>query len=230
MRKKHAAFTLIEMVVVMAIIMILAGLVVAITGYVNRKSAMTRATSEIETLKLACQNYKAETGGYPQDTKSDGTAGYTDTLSPKKHFNPLSTEYTNAGKYLYQQLTGDKVGFSAEPDGIPDDGEQVYLKDFDARMLKADRDTTNKITRVYYFWDPFGYPYGYSTAAMREEQIYQKAIKAGTAGTTRKTGDNLPGFNTAAFDIWSTVGNKITVMPAAPAEREAEQAKWLKNW
>ncbi len=231
MRKKHSAFTLIEMVTVMTIIVILAGLVVAVVGYVNRKAAMTRASSEIETLRLACQNYKADTGGYPQDTKADGTAGATDTLSPKKHFNPLASEYTNAGKYLYQQLTGDKTGLSGEPDGIPDVGEQIYFKDFDQRMLKLDRDpSSGQITRVYYFWDPFGYPYGYSTAAMREEQIYQNAIKDGVAGTKRKTGDDLPGFNVSTFDLWSTVGDKITSLPASDADRQAEQNKWLKNW
>ena len=227
MRKKHAAFTLIEMVTVITIIVILAGLVVAVIGYVNRKAAMTRALNEIEMLKLACQNYKAETGGYPQDTNSDG---YTDKLNPKTDFNPTNAVYLNAGKYLYKELTGDKTGSAGEPDGVPEDGEQIYFKESDQRMLKVDKDAaTGKITRVYYFWDPFGYPYGYSTAALREEQIYQKAIKAWITGAQPKrlSGDNLPGFNISTFDLWSTVGNKTT---PAVADREAEQKKWIKNW
>lgn len=239
MRKQNAAFTLIEMVTVMTIIVILAGLVVAVTGYVNRKSAMTRAGSEIATLALACQNYKADTSGYPQDTrvetvngKATFNPGDTDKLSPKEHFNPSKDngEYAKAGKYLYQQLTGDKVGSSAEPDGIPDEGEQIYFKDYDQRMLKADRDPgTQKITRAYYFWDPFGYPYGYSTAAMLEEQKFQAAIKEGTAAN-RKTGNALPGYNLTMPDIWTTVGEKITSTPSSDLEKQSLQAKWIKNW
>lgn len=240
MRKKHAAFTLIEMVTVMTIIVILAGLVVAVTGYVNRKAAMTRASSEIETIRLACQNYKADTGGYPQDAKVETvngkatfTPGNTDKLSPKSHYDPSKpdAEYSKAGKYLYQQLTGDKVGASAEPDGIPDEGEQIYFKDYDQRIVKADRDpTSQKITRVYYFWDPFGYPYGYSTAAMLEEQIYQAEIKAGNTGVKRKTGDSLPGYNLTTFDIWSTSGEKLSIAPTTETDKLNAQAKWLKNW
>ena len=239
MRKKHSAFTLIEMVVVMTIILVLSSLVVAVVGYVNRKAAMSRATSEIATLQLACLNYKADAGRYPQDTlvvttnnKAAFTKGDTDKLSPKKHFSPTSSEYSDAGKYLYQQLTGDKKGLGAlvEPDGIPDDGEPIYIKDFDQRMLKADRDpTTAKIIRVYYFWDPFGYAYGYSTAAMFEEQTYQTGLKEGSA-PPRKTGANLPGYNLTTYDLWSTVGSKLTTAPTTDALKESEQAKWLKNW
>ncbi len=232
MRKKHSAFTLIEMVVVMTIILVLSSLVVAVVGYVNRKTAMSRATSEIATLQLACLNYKADAGRYPQDTlvvttnsKAVFTKGDTDKLSPKQHFNPTSSEYSKAGEYLYQQLTGDKT-----LDGIPDDGEPIYIKDFDQRMLKADRDpTTAKIIRVYYFWDPFGYAYGYSTAAMFEEQTYQTGLKEGSA-PPRKTGANLPGYNLTTYDLWSTVGSKLTTAPTTDALKESEQAKWLKNW
>ena len=232
MRMKKSAFTLIEMVVVMTIIVVLSGLVVAIVGYVNRKSALTRASSEIATLLNACQNYKADAGRYPQDTqivtvanKATFTAGDTDKLSPKNHLVPTSSEYSNAGKYLYQQLTGDKT-----LDGVPDDGEPIYLKDYDPRMLKADRDTTTgKITKVYCFWDPFGYPYGYSTAAMLEEQKYQAGLKEGSA-PTRLTGAALPGFNLTIFDLWSTAGSKPNPAPTTDAAKESEQAKWLKNW
>lgn len=233
MRTKNSAFTLIEMVVVMTIIMILSGLVVAIVGYVNRKSALTRTSSEIATLLNACQNYKADAGRFPQDTqvvtgndnKATFTPGDTDKLKPKEHLVPTRDEYTNAGKYLYQQLTGDK-----SLDGVPDDGEPIYLRDYDPRMLKADRDvTTGKIIRVYCFWDPFGYPYGYSTAAMLEEQKYQAGLKEGSA-PTRLTGSALPGFNTTIFDLWSTAGSKPNPAPTTDALKEAEQAKWIKNW
>jgi len=232
MRKKNSAFTLIEMIVVMTIIVILSGLVVAVVGYVNRKAAMTRASTEIATFLNACQNYKADAGRYPQDTqivtgannKATFTPGDTDKLKPKEHLVPTSSEYSNAGKYLYQQLTGDK-----SLDGIPDDGEPVYLKDFDPRMLKADRDVTGKIIKVYCFWDPFGYPYGYSTAAMLEEQKYQAGLKEGSA-PTRPTGVALPGFNLTTFDLWSTAGNKPNPAPTSDIAKESEQAKWLKNW
>ncbi len=54
------AFTLIELIVTVTIIVILAGLVLSTVGYVQKKAARSRAETEIAAMSAACENYKAE--------------------------------------------------------------------------------------------------------------------------------------------------------------------------
>src|SRR5438093_1573360 len=59
-----AAFTLIELIVVIAIIVILAGLVLSTVGYVQKKAARSRAETEIAAMSAACESYKADNGDF----------------------------------------------------------------------------------------------------------------------------------------------------------------------
>lgn len=60
-------FTLIELMVVVAIIAVLAGLTLGTLGYVNRKGAESRARSEVATIAAAIDNYKLEFGSFPSN-------------------------------------------------------------------------------------------------------------------------------------------------------------------
>lgn len=235
MRKRlSSAFTLIEIVTTMAIIVILTSIVVGIAGYVQNKGARSRAQSEIAMLSSALENYKGDTGGYPQDTDKLTT----DTLSPKKHFTPTDTVYSDSSLFLYKELTGDKskINGTGDPDGVPDtdaagNPTPIYLKQYDPRIILADRDAnTKKITKVKGFQDPWGYMYGYSTAAMAEEQKFQLKLKQGQANPTRSTGATNPGYNMSSPDMWSTAGNKPSPAPASDKLKDQETAKWVKNW
>ena len=59
------AFTLIELIVVTAVIIILTGLVLSTVGYVRKKGARSRAETEIAAMSAACESYKADNGVYP---------------------------------------------------------------------------------------------------------------------------------------------------------------------
>ena len=61
----EARLALIELIVVIAIIVILAGLVLSTVGYVQKKAARSRAETEIAAMSAACENYKADNGVYP---------------------------------------------------------------------------------------------------------------------------------------------------------------------
>jgi prepilin-type N-terminal cleavage/methylation domain-containing protein len=226
-RPSSSAFTLIEVITAMAVILILTGLVIQISGYVTTKGSKARATAEISMLTTAAESYKADVGGYPQDLSGGlATPGITDRLKPKEHFVPTSTEYEEASLFLYKELTGDKNG-----DGTPGDDEAKYLKEYDVKLLKAERDTENRITKVKYIQDPFGYPYGYSTAAAREEMLYNQKLKEkGGASTPRPSAAEMPGFNSASFDLWSTGGSKPTSEVTDLKKKELEWARWIKNW
>ena len=230
--KKFSAFTLIELITAIAIICVLTGIVLAIAGFANQRGAMVRARSEIRTFETACERYKADNGVYPRDTRP-AAVSLTDTLSPKKHFHSATVEYADAGKVLYKELSGDKKGLADDdPDGVPENGEKVYIPDLDRRTVKVDRDKNdkNKIIKVYYFQDPWGNPYGYSTAAAREEEEFQTELRQGRADSSRKSGADLSGFNASSFDMWSTAASKPKPLPANDQQRELAWAKWATNW
>jgi len=230
MRKSPiGAFTLIELLTVMTIIAILSGLVVGIAGYATKRASRARATGDIEMLKSVCEVYKTDNGAYPREVATAGTSA-TDVLSPKQHFNPSDPKYAASSLFLYKELTGDKKGANGTlPDGVPDDGEQRYMKEYDPRILNAKKDTSSKrITEVRYLQDPFGFSYGYSTAAAATEQDFKRDLLLGKK-PNRLAGNALPGFNVESFDLWSTSGNAPGAAPAAE-KRDLEWAKWLKNW
>ena len=248
-----AAFTMVEMMVVMAIIVILASLVSGISRYVMNKGKRARAQGEIEMLISACESYKVDNGSYPRHVYTDSATGNTDAsksvtdydsasgngLSPKLHFVPGNTDkarYAAASLFLYKELTGERTdttmvdGTKGVVYGTADSGAKRYLRDLDPRILKADRDPNTKaILNVAYFQDPFGNCYGYSTAAAAAEQTFQLQLKQGTA-TARPTGTSLPGFNTGSFDIWSTGGSTVAASPTVPVLQDLEWSKWLKIW
>ncbi len=65
------AFTMIEMLVVFAIIAIIAGLVVAGAGHALVKARLSRAQSDLSRLAAAIDAFKLKRGGYPQDNPLD---------------------------------------------------------------------------------------------------------------------------------------------------------------
>ena len=67
-RRRMCGFTLIELLAVAVIIMVLAGFVIKITGYVNKKTNSSRAYADFAALNLALDNYKLNFGVYPSST------------------------------------------------------------------------------------------------------------------------------------------------------------------
>jgi type II secretory pathway pseudopilin PulG len=134
------AFTLIELIVVVGVIIILTGLVLSTVGYARKKSARARAETEIAAISAACESYKSDNGIYP--ASSD-----TNNLNAKTSFNPSA--YQAASLYIYNALFGSRT---------PNAGARSYFV-FKPNMLSPADQTQN----VQYIQDPFGNSYGYST-------------------------------------------------------------------
>jgi len=64
-RRVGGAFTLVELLATIAVIVILAGLTLGTLGYVNRKGAEGRAKAEVAALSAAIDSYKLDFGAYP---------------------------------------------------------------------------------------------------------------------------------------------------------------------
>jgi len=137
-----------ELLIVIAIILVLAGLTLATSGYIQTKSKRSRAEAEIAALSAALENYKADNGIYATDTAN----GTTNTLDARTMFSPTSAPYAAASLFLYRELSGDPTG-NRVPTG------KSYFS-FKPNMLLP-RDQTQPVIAIA---DPFGYSYGYSTA------------------------------------------------------------------
>ena len=137
------AFTLIELIVVVTVIVILTGLVLSTVGYVQKKAARSRAETEIAAMSAALESYKADNGIYAFNS-------VTNTLDARTNIDPSS--YPSASLLLYEQLAGDSA-HNRQP------SSKSYFT-FKPKMLYPDDQTQN----VQYIRDPFGNSYGYSTA------------------------------------------------------------------
>ncbi len=129
-------FTVVELLVVMAIILVLAGLVLATSSYVHNKGARSRAEAEIAAMSAALENYKADNGVYPTSPLDTSAT----TFSP----------YQDTSKLLYRALVGD----TDPPDGVPGPGTSYMT----LKLNQLSGSGTNTFVK-----DPFGNSYGYST-------------------------------------------------------------------
>src|SRR4030088_717522 len=88
--RAECAFTILELLVVITIIIVLAGLILATTGYVQKKGARSRAEAEIAAMSAALESYKADNGIYPTNST------YTENVNPTSSPVPAT-----ASKFLY---------------------------------------------------------------------------------------------------------------------------------
>ena len=103
--RSRAAFTLIELLAVITIIGILAGLTLGAAGAVRRHGATSTAKAEVAALQAACDRYYVDNSAYPIGTASpttvtapaDATALFTNLLgsatltaapTTKRYFEP----------------------------------------------------------------------------------------------------------------------------------------------
>lgn len=78
----RSAFTLLEILIVITIIVILSALVLAAAHGVQVKGARSRAAGEIAALAAALESYKADNGDYPSNSGSySGTNANSNLVS-----------------------------------------------------------------------------------------------------------------------------------------------------
>lgn len=138
-----AGFTIIELLIVISITIVLAGLILATSGYVAKKGARSRAEAEIAAMSAALESYKADNGIYPTNSE-------TNNLDARAAGNPST--YQQASLFLYDELFGSTNGSRTAT-------KKSYFV-FKPNMLSPADQTQN----VQYIRDPFGNSSGYSTA------------------------------------------------------------------
>jgi len=107
-RRMASGFTLVELLTVIAIIMILAGLTVGGLSFYNRKVAEDKTRLQLKLLASGLEAYFADNGEYPLTTNAEGK-GQTDEL-----YKALFYDTDNDGN-SYQD----------------DEDQEIYLSDLD---------------------------------------------------------------------------------------------------
>jgi prepilin-type N-terminal cleavage/methylation domain-containing protein len=137
------SFTLVELLVVMSVIAILAGLTLNAMGNAQKSAGKSRATAEIAAFTAALERYKIDNGNYPGTAaigvQPSGTGSIYDG-------DPTQIEYKNNAGTLYTALSG-KPDFTTLATG------PIYME------FKRNQVVTN--TTPNYVKDPFGNAYGF---------------------------------------------------------------------
>ena len=133
----YGAFTLVELLAVITIIGILAGLTLGAAGAVRRHGANSTAKAEVVALQAACDRYFADNNSYPLGTNSPTTvtapAGATNlfnnlvgsaTLSAapttKRYFEPKpAMVYTNVTPNYFVDPWGSAYGYNSDGTNAP---------------------------------------------------------------------------------------------------------------
>ena len=140
------AFTLIELLTVIAIIGILSGIAFGVMSGVRNRAAISKARSELITISAALDSYKRQYGDYPQ----------TDAFTAADA--PTSVAASDQPSLLFNALAG-KLGPKLDPiAGKPmlELGKFSLLKPGDVPQLDNTSSVTNAIV------DPWGRAYLYS--------------------------------------------------------------------
>lgn len=193
-KKKVLGFTLMELLTVMAIIAILAGLVLATMGFVMKKANRERATAEIAGMSNALESYKLDNGDYPRTVTVNSNVYSSDTLDARTNLDATSVAYKSASLVLYVALSGD-ANLDRSIDATEKAAGKIYYT-FKPNMLFPRVSGTSGLA-VQFIADPFRNAYGYSTIG--------SLSTSGTAG----------GYN-PTFDLWSTAGSgtSATLLPS----------------
>ena len=198
------------MLTVMAVIAILASLIVAVNAFAHKKAALVRAEAEIKTMSAACENYKADMGGYPRAVSANATKeSDTDLLCPVLDGDPLAEKYRKSCIVLYKALTGDE-----NADGKT--SEKPYCE------FRPDQLKRNSDGEIKFIQDPFGNSYGYSTTGASTEELYRERLAINPGARRSPSG----GFN-PTFDLWSTAG---VISKETGAALNPVRKRWIKNW
>lgn len=126
---KTSAFTLIELLIVIAIVSVLAGLVLGAASSVQKKGARSRAEAEIAAIGAALESYKADNGDYPLGTNSNNSLILVASLMPSpgvggKVYYEFKSKWTNSTLGALDPF-GNAYGY-IYTNGSPNNGTNNY--------------------------------------------------------------------------------------------------------
>ena len=158
--QSELAFTLVEIMAVILVIAILAGLTLGGAGAVRRQAATSQAKVEIAALQAACDRYYADNNAYPTNNGPD----------PATAFSPST--YTGAGSILFAALFGTNQ-YNLKPSG------RRYLEPKPSMVSSTNNPNP-------WFIDPWGYAYGINSDGTNAPLIWSTAGQNTGGANTNK--------------------------------------------
>lgn len=130
---RRSAFTLIELLTVIAIIAILAGITYGISAGIYQRQARTTAQAELSAISSALEAYRSQYGMYPIADTGNAVA---------------------RGRVLFQALTN-----QIDPEGNDPRRGRPFIDI--SKVTLSTPETGTDFSSVNYFVDPWGNPYQY---------------------------------------------------------------------
>lgn len=217
-RSRAHAFTLVEMLIVISIIALLAGLAMNGYTYAMRSSKRRVTTGTFQAIQLSLERYNTEFAEYPEPANKDQLVEFL----PGKKYD------VSGAACLYQALTGDGYdqikGVTApvgtDKSAATSDGKVEGNAEIRNKML-ADIPQTiwRKQNGNYVIIDGFGRPFQYIKAV--------NAAAAGAGGATP-----TPTTINSTYDLWSYSEDEANISKKAidTLKEPKFSVKWIKNW
>jgi prepilin-type N-terminal cleavage/methylation domain-containing protein len=107
-REEESGFTLIELLIVIVILGILAGVVIFSVGGVTDTGAVAACKTDLKTVQVAVEAYKAKNGSFPPNLDPALTVGADQFLRPQAGLAANTLAQTQSGyNIVYTPATGD---------------------------------------------------------------------------------------------------------------------------
>lgn len=202
--RRKEAFTLIELLMVIAVILLLVGITFGITKGVQNSQARAKARAELAVIGQSLEAYKSKYGDYPW-------------ISTNSVANDAAVRNASHGvlKTLvgWQSVTGTQVGGTDSVTGaVFKKGDSTL--DVSKLSLSQDWPTTNPEQSPpsnVYFFDPWGNPYVYCYKDPTNSATWERFGyilfsrgpdgKASSAGIEESTGEIEPAFREASTNV-----------------------------
>jgi prepilin-type N-terminal cleavage/methylation domain-containing protein len=211
----RAAFTLIELLIVVTIVALLFALTVGGFSYAQRSAARSKTAATIKAVQSALERYNTEFGEYPEPSNPGDTISIRDKT------------YTVAGAaMLYQAMSGDgydaiKIAVAPANAGAPQSDGNIEPNESKNTMLTdMPKEVWTNQNGRYYMIDGFGNPLQYIRAATQN-----------VTGTNAST----PTTINSHYDLWSygedednTMATSLETNAGGTLKQASE--KWIKNW
>lgn len=196
-RRLHAGFSLMELLVVISIIALLASMTMGAFSYVQKAAMRNRTTAMHRAIISGLENYHSEFGEYPEPTGGGGM----------ETFHGRSYD-TSGARMLYQALSGDGAnmiklasGGGRGSDGKWDADEKMLLTDMPKEMYTVAGSNRNMLLDG--FSHPFQYTKGGTEQALNptfdlwsygEDEVNVKAADKGTKQSAKATAKWIKNF------------------------------------
>ncbi|MBN1809131.1 MAG: prepilin-type N-terminal cleavage/methylation domain-containing protein [Planctomycetes bacterium] len=112
MRTRRRGFTLVELLIVISIIALLAGLTASVVVSAAKRRHTVRVMSRLNQIKLAIEQFKLENNQYPWDLPPNDTTDVVPVFTDvAKELNPSNTDL--AGNVVYNVTKRDYLQFAS---------------------------------------------------------------------------------------------------------------------